>query len=86
MFRRNFNARGIIEALDKIMSDAEDEDGGVHDETEVSAEDSDHDAIEIYIYPRIIILESDCELDIEIDNNNDFNSEDNEPLSSFVSS
>jgi hypothetical protein len=28
MFRRKFNARDIIEALDKITSDAKDEDGG----------------------------------------------------------
>jgi hypothetical protein len=60
------------------MWDAEDEDDGddVHDET---------DATETNIHPRIIIPESYCELDIEIDSNNDFSSEDDEPLSSIIS-
>jgi hypothetical protein len=63
MFRRKFNARDIIEALYEITSDAEDG-GDVHDKTEVFAEDSDQDAIETNIHPRIITPESDCELDI----------------------
>jgi hypothetical protein len=71
------------------MSDAEDEDndgGDIRDETEIFYEDSDKDAIETNIHPRTIIPESDCKLDIEIVSNNDFSSEDDDSVSSFVSS
>jgi hypothetical protein len=73
------------------MSDAEDEyndDGDIPDETEIFYEDSDQDAIETNIHPRTtsIIPESDCKLDIEIVSNNDFSSEDDDSVSSFVSS
>jgi hypothetical protein len=61
MFRRKYNARDITEALHETTSDAEDEDDGgdVHHEIEVFAEDSDQDAIEKKIHPRIIIPEND---------------------------
>jgi hypothetical protein len=51
---------------------------------QVFAEDSDQDDIETNIHPRIIIPESYCQLDVEIDSNNDFSSEDDKPQSPFI--